>query len=277
MSTTFSCGEQKNMYSPGHAKRLPDKTLAQAPQNDPHGTRPSGRSGQITSLGNRERQETGKSRPMLALVGHHQHTVTSNRRISGPPMIDIDGRPLKLDGTLRKAPLREGNFDWTPQAIETLRSEWASGVSAGQIGDKLGVGRSPVLGKINRLRKEGMVFEERQQPATQKSMPFMRKNHAKKPVDKPMVRSTVSRGNRLEQVDRIAPLPMPVTSGPLPESHPCTIQEFGYRDGRCRFPITDEAPYQFCGASGCVGSWCSGHAKICYRLPEVRLDRRPSR
>jgi hypothetical protein len=40
---------------------------------------------------------------------------------------------------------------WNPERLAQLRSLWATGLSASQIGDRIGISRNAVLGKIHRL------------------------------------------------------------------------------------------------------------------------------
>lgn len=52
-------------------------------------------------------------------------------------------------------------FNWTDERVDELHSLWQQGKSASVIGVRLGVGRGAVLGKVDRLRKRGMDFPER--------------------------------------------------------------------------------------------------------------------
>ncbi len=40
---------------------------------------------------------------------------------------------------------------WTDEAVETLRTMWAAGASAREIGERVGTTRNAVIGKANRL------------------------------------------------------------------------------------------------------------------------------
>lgn len=42
------------------------------------------------------------------------------------------------------------DFVWTPEVTQNLRDWWAEGISASKIGDKLGIGKNAVLGKVHR-------------------------------------------------------------------------------------------------------------------------------
>lgn len=43
------------------------------------------------------------------------------------------------------------DFNWTDEAVATLKSRWAEGYSASSIGQYLGITRNAVMGKIHRL------------------------------------------------------------------------------------------------------------------------------
>lgn len=42
-------------------------------------------------------------------------------------------------------------FEWTPERVEELTKLWATGLSASEIGRKLGITKNAVVGKVRRL------------------------------------------------------------------------------------------------------------------------------
>tara|TARA_B100001559_G_scaffold300434_1_gene286554 strand:+ start:59 stop:418 length:360 start_codon:yes stop_codon:yes gene_type:complete len=43
------------------------------------------------------------------------------------------------------------SFEWTPERVEELTKLWATGLSASEIGRKLGITKNAVVGKVRRL------------------------------------------------------------------------------------------------------------------------------
>ncbi len=170
---------------------------------------------------------------------------------------------------------------WTPAKVELLKQAWENGDTAGEIGNQLGVNRSMVLGKIYRMRLEGVPLSTRNGPiqtkeeramARKKVVKSWRERSRHRRAEEKTITTLTNKGNRLEMVERMAPLPMLDTSGPLPESRPCAILEFERFDARCRFPIADGPPALFCGAPCGEGSWCPSHRQIVYQPPRPRVD-----
>jgi GcrA cell cycle regulator len=55
-------------------------------------------------------------------------------------------------------------FEWTPDHVKELTRLWATGLSASEIGRKLGITKNAVVGKVRRLD-----LAMRRQPATPKT------------------------------------------------------------------------------------------------------------
>lgn len=148
---------------------------------------------------------------------------------------------------------------------------WSLGVKSGTIAGLLGISRSAVMGKIHRLRAEGVELDARPQfkPKPQHRLPDLRRyNGARSRPPKP-------------------PAPEPVFVIPEPEikSEPIGIGILEIGHAQCRWQIgRDETPYHlaiYCGAGtevirGAARSYCPEHCKPAY-IESVRKPRRTAR
>jgi GcrA cell cycle regulator len=116
---------------------------------------------------------------------------------------------------------KPGEFEWTEERVETLKTMWADGKSQRDIGTALGISRGAVAGKIDRLNLPQPLFK--QTSATHINRP----RHARRRPD--------------EQID------MPV--GKL-------LFEQLTHDA-CRFPVGDALPYLFCGEPTPIAPYCA--------------------
>jgi hypothetical protein len=131
-------------------------------------------------------------------------------------------------------------FNWTGEAVETLRQMWeVRGCSASEIALTLGATRSAVLGKVHRKK---MVPHSRPKPMP---APVIKRTRRRKPpvvfVEPPPTET------------QVANMPEPVRFGDLQALH-------------CRWPVSGAgAETLFCGAV-VVGSsrhsWCPTHHQI---------------
>ena len=150
---------------------------------------------------------------------------------------------------------------------------WSLGVKSGTIAGLLGISRSAVLGKVYRLRAEGVDMQIRahnQIIYTGRSAP------------RP---GPVYLGTRVGTLKPKAPMPAPIVKPVLPPAPPegISILNIGY--AQCRWEIArDDSPYRlaiYCGAGtevvrGHARSYCPEHCKLAYNQTEwVRKPRRP--
>lgn len=140
---------------------------------------------------------------------------------------------------------------WSEQEIDTLKTMWAEGYSAGQIMRALGGGhsRNAVIGKVHRL---GLAGRSDSKGVRTHSYPRERA----KP-DKPSVArdSLVMREARAKILSAPQPDAMRLEDGRM-------IGTADLRDSHCRWPHGDPgAPgFHYCGHNKAIGSsWCEFH------------------
>src|SRR5262245_6392642 len=142
---------------------------------------------------------------------------------------------------------------WTNKTIELLKSRVNAGFSCREIAHELGVTRNSVIGKISRLRlwRQVRISNKRSEP----------KSGSKVRSSKLLRHFLSSHGSQQHSLEGAQ-----VYSGER-----CTIFELS-RD-KCRWPIgnPDMSGLLFCGNAPIKGlPYCSGHARIAYRLGEGR-------
>lgn len=127
---------------------------------------------------------------------------------------------------------------WTDERVQRLKELWARGWSGSQIAHDLGVTRNSVIGKVHRL---GLSERQTTKPAVRvKSKPLrIRLNSPPKP--------------RL-----VIPEPEPMSvCGPI------TLMELS--DKSCRYCVTDDSPFMFCGAPSYEHfPYCAYHCSKAY-------------
>ena len=137
---------------------------------------------------------------------------------------------------------------WTPEKVEILKEQWARGASVLAIAVMVGSSRNAVIGKAHRLKLP--VHE-----GARRRPDVSRKRPAKKPKAKP--RLGRKRRTRALSTPQGAPLPPP------PPPPPAASQPIEFADllrHHCRYPVTADAPFLFCGYSRQEKSaYCSVH------------------
>lgn len=130
---------------------------------------------------------------------------------------------------------------------EVILSERANGTSTAAIGRVLGRGKNSIAGRINRLRRMGLITETFASPIHAKGEP-PRYAIARAPDARP----------RLSRAVR-APT---VTLSPIEPTEPLPMS------GRCKYPLwrDDEAPtHVYCTRPARLGSsYCPAHRAVCY-------------
>lgn len=153
---------------------------------------------------------------------------------------------------------------------KTILQLWEQGFTGQEIGDQIGKTRSAVLGKLNRLRKKGLIGYKVQDTRLENQKVSVKH---KKP-DAVIQKSTVGR-NRLvpfvfktKNRDRQPPVftkPVRVWDG-----KPVTLMEL--ESGMCKYPVghDNELNHTFCGKSVHKRVYCEAHHKLCYIEPNHR-------
>ncbi len=159
----------------------------------------------------------------------------------------------KLDGTPRSLDTLGRGTPWTDELEQKLRKLWGDGLSCSQISTALNAGfsRNAIIGKKNRLGLEDRrpaVFKlsqdekQRRERARQRNKP------------KPQVKVLVNHGNRLDYIERNAPMDLPkqdAVHGPF-----LPLLALPDRKGCRNHPWDLNAPGAgFCGNEGYP--WCA--------------------
>lgn len=162
-------------------------------------------------------------------------------------------RQVRSSGNRASRP-RNGGL-WSDEQTTLLERLWKEGLTASQIGDRIGVSRCAVLGKVHRLGLRGRVF-----PSRDGDRQVFRKEPKPR---KPSLPSTTG-------FKRAVPPSEPYVEIPTNEIPTRTI--LTVESGECRFPIGDPRMPGFglCGHEAIPGGpYCLGHARRAYLLPEV--------
>lgn len=154
---------------------------------------------------------------------------------------------------------------WTPEKVGILKSQWKAGASARAIAAMLGGGRNAVIGKANRFGLPPHAASRRPLDATAKRA-------LKKLTTKP--RTARSRRGRPRTTPQGAPIPPPPP--PPPEARPIRFVDLVH--DHCRYPVTEEPPFLFCGQIRQVKSvYCAAHHALCYVTPRYHEARQRER
>jgi GcrA cell cycle regulator len=145
-----------------------------------------------------------------------------------------------------------GCFDWTDEAIARLVALWGEGFSASECGQRMGVSRNAVIGKVHRLGLSGKYRRPRE------GRRRMTKPRASKPA--------AQKSPNIEQ-----PPEMPQMRQDLRLTEEPRRGSFDLLDlklGQCRYPEGNGPPFAFCGAPIVDGyPYCLEHAELCYNKP----------
>lgn len=149
---------------------------------------------------------------------------------------------------------------WSDDQIATLKKLHFDGLSYTLIGQEIGVTRSAVIGKANRL---GLCSK------TRRNIPIQKKKRNKRPRTSGLAAMTP--GQRAQRLDRLKVRKLFKT-----ESKPstfCTLMELTI--DRCRWPIGEPSSLDFgyCGGVREVGAYCAAHAQIAY-VPVKKKERK---
>lgn len=134
---------------------------------------------------------------------------------------------------------------WTDERVAILRALIAKGETARNIGQELGITRNAAIGKALRL---GLHIGGGKKDRT--------RGHRKDVADK---RNKLTRLFLPRQYqERIAPSPTVAA----PDSINKTLLEL--RGSDCRYPVTEDSPFLFCGHPQDGGSsYCAHHHQLC--------------
>lgn len=157
-------------------------------------------------------------------------------------------------------------FNWTPAAVRTLTEKWTEGMSGTQIAEMLGVSRSAVLGKLNRLNLLGTRsaevtgFNRTYADPLKKRQLVKRMTHPAKPVRpirKPNNLVAVNAARRAAE----QPVALPaLKSVPVDASlaKPWTERKFG----ECAFPVSGSGADTMSCCQPTSETYCPAHRKL---------------
>lgn len=159
--------------------------------------------------------------------------------------------------------------DWTKDRVELLKKLWGEGLSCSAIANRMGgITRNAVIGKVSRLGLSGRYTKIRQSEGGKKGAKTRRKLQKMVDLNRPKPTMQMSAVKRIFAAEPFKP--RPVLEVPVHERK--VLDQLTERD--CRFPYGD-GPFTFCARPKVAGlSYCSDHAKVCYRPPAPA--RRPS-
>jgi len=152
---------------------------------------------------------------------------------------------------------------WNPERVEQLRNFVGAGLTCSQIAAEIGVTRNAVIGKIHRLG----LGPGRPAAAPGRPCPPRLRRRPLSPQRQflQLVSTQTPRTADGSAVEAIA----------VESAQRCSLLELA--QGKCRWPVADDArgsgaaDFVFCGNEAVAGfSYCAGHARIAYRLPERR-------
>lgn len=162
---------------------------------------------------------------------------------------------------------------WTPDRVALLKKLVAMGLSASVCAARLGgfencsdKGRSAVIGKIDRLRKAGLIPPMGADART-RSLKRGGRQGAKRAVQQ----NSLFLGVAALRTKVFEPDDSPAEDGVIPPGERKTLMQL--EDGDCRYPIghVGEPGFHFCARPKVPGlSYCPDHARRCYQPPQVR-------
>lgn len=157
---------------------------------------------------------------------------------------------------------------WTDEMMDRLTKLWAEGYSASECAIKMGHGlsRNAIIGKVDRMQ----LPERRTRIARVKAVQWS-----------PERRAANSERMRKFNEERRAKAPQKVkidlpdeTWAPLPGTTPIGMIDLS--DATCRWPVSDGAPFLFCGCqTEGSSSYCATHTQVSVRQADKAPKRRP--
>jgi len=165
---------------------------------------------------------------------------------------------LELARPHRPIPKTPYSQTWTKERVELLTGYLQAGYTCMQIARQIGVTRNAVIGKLNRL---GLSRPARPTARTEAA------ENPRVPRPRAITQRQILRAVHAETPRVVAAVPAPT----VVSIERCTLLELDR--GKCRWPVSepDAKDFLFCGNAVVAGlSYCSGHARMAYRLPGQR-------
>ncbi len=156
---------------------------------------------------------------------------------------------------------------WTEERVETVKTLWADGLTASQIGDRLGCTRNSVIGKVSRLKLPGRVV-------VRGSLAYAStRNKAGKSQIRKSYGSTSFLSPLQLALQKIRADAEPVPAPSVPDVARVSFDDL--EDKQCKYIPSHIDPKktktnepQYCGEPKVIGlSYCAAHAQRCYAPP----------
>ena len=153
-------------------------------------------------------------------------------------------------------------MDWSAAAIERRRALWAEGHSTAEIGRRMVVSKTAVVGKANRLNRPARPSPIRREAVAEK--PAVAPVRAARPAS-PAPRSTLSPS----PAPIAAAAPTPAATMTAPAAPTAVVRAFPRLGSArsCCWPIGEPgtADFRFCTAEATSGKpYCTQHAAVAY-------------
>lgn len=144
---------------------------------------------------------------------------------------------------------------WAKEDENVIIKLWNDGYTGYEIARHLKTTRSAILGKINRMRKNGVVFEREHTPKAERvaAAKPRRAPHPKKPKIAVIPKTEIQ-------------LPKIVEPVVLPNQTREPIKFAQLTNKTCKYSVSGNLPhdYLFCGEPVHKNCFCEYHFKICY-------------
>jgi len=151
--------------------------------------------------------------------------------------------------------------DRWPRVDEKLVIElWNKGLTGLQIARELKTTRSAILGKIARLRRNGVVFERQHTPREKANKEFVPKRSRARPPSLAVI----------PKVAPVLPVSKPKPAGYMGQSIPFKK----ITNKTCKYSVSGDIPedFLFCGDPVYKKSFCEHHYKLCYGFGSINND-----
>jgi hypothetical protein len=168
-------------------------------------------------------------------------------------------------------------FAWTPKRDQTVVDMWSKGATQADIGDKLGVTKNTIAGRVMRLRIEGRKLPRRQSGDPKLRQRLARKKQvlAVEAVEAFDIPANVPRPNYAVNSHRTGKATTPkVDVVPEVDGTICTTKFMDLKPKQCRYIQGFDANKLFCNDVAKDGSsFCEPHHKLCYTRAPGKFDR----
>lgn len=158
-------------------------------------------------------------------------------------------------------------MNWTPERIEKLRSNWAQGYSAADIGRHMGISKNAVVGKVRRESLPPRASPIKRE--VNSDLPRA-KNYAQQRRRRLSLLPLPSLQSLQAPLPAEPPKPKPIAKPappPKPQLLTAKVALFTGAVCKCRFPIGEPRTtgFHFCEVPSVPGaSYCMKHCRIAY-------------